>query len=335
MNEFNDLVTLLEMFLGKPKNPFDGKCFQLQFSCPRCVEEHGESDKHKYNLEISLNSQIFNCWKCSSMHDEMHGSIFKLIKLYGNDEILLKYKSKLNEILNSDLYKLNISNDFLIKEENKNILQLPENYHYIRENSKYCVEPLNYMKNRGISMDIINKYKIGYTSYSSDSKMLSNRIILPSYNEFGILNYWTGRDYTNSKWKTKYFNPKVDRKQIIFNEKNINWNSDITIVEGPFDSIVFPNMIPLLGKKINQDFLLFKKLHEKAKGNINIFLDGDAYNDAKKLIKQLDTGDLYGRIRFTPTINNMDPSEIFKEYGNKGIIDCIKNSYKIKEVFYL
>ena len=43
--------------------------------------------------------------------------------------------------------------------------------------------------------------------------------------------------------------------------------------------------------------LLFDTLYEKAKGKITIVLDGDAWEDAKRLYFKLSGGKLYGRIK--------------------------------------
>ena len=91
--------------------------------------------------------------------------------------------------------------------------------------------------------------KIGYTTYDTTQKQVSSRIIIPSFNEYGELNYWTGR-FTKLKHRQKYYNPIIERKDIIFNEEHIQWDADITLVEGPFDHIVVPNSIPLLGKAL-------------------------------------------------------------------------------------
>ena len=100
-------------------------------------------------------------------------------------------------------------------------------------------------------------------------------IIIPSYNALGELNYWVGRDYLppmrnehskvlngvsqiipHTYSRLKYDNPKVEKKNIIFNEEKIQWDADITLVEGPFDHIVVPNSVPLLGKALNKEYKL-------------------------------------------------------------------------------
>lgn len=335
LSETYKLKSLLDSFLGDSKQELDDS-YQLEYPCPLCRAEHGEKEDRKYNLSISLSRQVFNCWKCSSVHDEMHGSIIKLIKLYGNDNILKEYKDTIHSLRQSKLYELNFTkDDFNIEhniETNKDVI-LPSDFILFKEHDYNHRKPLEYLLNRGITWDIIKKHKIGYTLYNENSKMTSSRIVIPSYNKYGELNYWVGRDYTNIDGRQKYCNPILDKKEIIFNEELIQWDADITLVEGPFDHIVVPNSIPLLGKVLKPDFQIFQTILTKVNANVNIFLDNDAYDDVKKIYQLLNHDRLYDKVRFIPTPEGEDPSSIFQKYGNKGIIDCLKNAKKIEEIY--
>ncbi len=329
------LKSLLESFLGKSKKDID-ESYQLQFACPRCMETKGEKERHKYNLEVNLRKCLFNCWSCGQYDDEMHGTIYKLIKLYGNDSILNDYKSTTKSLVASKLYQLKFdTNDFNIetKLQEVNGIMLPDTFTYFNSDDYYSIKPLKYLHERGITDNIIKKFKIGYTKFDENNKILSSRIIIPSFNKFGELNYWTGRDFTNFERRQKYYNPLVERKDLIFNEGLVEWDADINLVEGPFDHIVVPNSIPLLGKIIKMDFKIYQELLLKANANINIFLDGDAFSDVKKIYKLLNHDRLYGKIRFIPVNENDDPSSIFTKYGSKGIIEHLKNAKKINEVY--
>ena len=129
----------------------------------------------------------------------------------------------------------------------------------------------------------------------------------------------------------KYMNPKVDKKEIIFNEEKICWDADITLVEGPFDHIVVPNSIPLLGKSLKETDKIFYTLRDKANANINLWLDDDAFQDVKKIYKILNHGKLYGKIRYIPTPKDMDPSLIYEKYGKKGIMKCLSGAISFNE----
>ena len=334
-SEIYKLKELLECFLSGSKKDLD-ESYQLQFSCPRCVETKGPSEVRKYNLEVNLKKGVFNCWSCGQYDDEMHGSILKLIKLYGNDSILKEYKDTVYSLKQSKLYELSFdANDFNIELNTieSEEVELPTNFRPFVLNGRNDKKALNYLMERGITWDIINKYHLGYTTYDNSQKQLSSRIIIPSFNEYGELNYWTGRDFTGIEKRQKYYNPVVERKDLIFNEQLIEWDADITLVEGPFDHIVVPNSIPLLGKVLKTDFKLFQTLLIRANANINIFLDADAVDDVKKIYRLLNHDRLYGKIRYIPVGNDLDPSQINQLYGVNGILNILSKAAKINEVY--
>lgn len=333
--EFNKLKSLLDSFLGNSKGDLNDS-LQLQYPCPKCRADYGSGEDRKYNLELNLGRGKFNCWKCSSSHDEMHGSLPKLIKLYGSDTLLQEYYQILDELRQSDLYKLGadkgeytIGQTFVEKED----VKLPVNYRKLSPEHKNPTKAIEYLSKRNIDWDIISDFNLGYTFYDENNKQASSRIIIPSFNQFGELNYWTGRDFSGLDKRQKYFNPKVERKNIIFNEDKVQWDADITLVEGPFDHIVVPNSIPLLGKSLNQDFKLYQALTTKANANINIFLDGDAYDNVLSIYRLLNHDRLYGKIRYIPVGKDYDPSVLYELGGHKAILDHLRNAYKIEDIY--
>lgn len=330
--EFQRMYSILIAFLGEAKGGFDGEHTQLQFGCPHCAEKHGDRELQKYNLEC--NFFVFHCWKCASEDDdEMHGSVFKLIKLYGNEQLYKDYKECVISLKESKLYNLDFANDFKVDLSQIDEVKLPNGFRPFKEDRFYPPQAMEYIQKRGITWDIIHEYNLGFTTYSEDDKIASNRIIIPSYNKFGELNYWTGRDFTNNPKRQRYYNPKTERKSLIFNEEKIQWDADINIVEGPFDHLVVPNSIPLLGKALNKDYKLFWELLTKANANINIFLDGDAYDTVIETYKALNHGRLYNKIRYVPIKKENDPSLLFQLGGNRAILEHLKNAQQIKEVY--
>lgn len=125
----------------------------------------------------------------------------------------------------------------------------------------------------------------------------------------------------------------MEKKDIIFNEDKIQWDADITLVEGVFDHIVVPNSIPLLGKALNKDYKLYWELITRANACINVWLDGDAYNSVKEIYKLLNHGNLYDRIRYIPCEADDDPSSIFQRGGYKEIAEHLSNAQQIKEIY--
>lgn len=323
------LVNLLTSFLGN----YGKHCGEwYSFNCPCCAEISGVEYDNKYNLEINVepDKMIYHCWKCGESNG-MKGRLSNLIKKYGSINTYNEYKDIINEFKSSQLFTLNYNNDFSNDIQNIETIKLPSSYKPILKNDTKSHNALDYLNSRGIDWKLINKYNIGYTSndYNIDYTM-KNRIVIPSYNEYCDLNYWVGRDFTG-KSKLRYKNPKLEKKAFIFNEKYINWYEDITLVEGVFDHIVVPNSIPLLGKNLDNTFIHYNKLIEKSRSNINVFLDDDAYINAKKIYKTLNNTNLRNRIRLIECPNGYDASQIYQEFGRKGIIDILRSAKTINE----
>jgi len=312
----NLLVSILESFLGdhRKHNEDTG---QIAFDCPVCSAEKNLPDGDgKGNLEINYNRNMFKCWSCPDTN-YMHGPVVKLLKKHATPKNLRDYllvKPDADVMLNSEREEI--------------IVTLPEGYQKLSEctGKEYnYYSAMNYLKDRGITDWIIKEFEIGYTTKGP----FYNRIIIPSYDSDGKLNYFIARWFSKEFNKLKYINPTAEKQEIIFNEYRVNLDATIYLVEGVTDHIVTPNSIPLLGKYITDKLL--ELLHDKSKGFIVIVLDDDAYEDAKFLYRKLNFGNLRGRIKLVKPPNGYDPSKIYEKLGNKGIIELLKNSFRLEE----
>jgi DNA primase len=311
------IVGVFERFLGEHKRHNESRC-QISFDCPACSDERGLVDGDgKGKLELNYKKGVFRCWVCSYTND-MHGPIERLIKRYGNDSVYKDYK----------LFKPDSSydeaDDTILQEV---IIDLPDGFKRLSDSNEHHYKyttAYNYLKDRGIGDDIIKDYNIGYTTEGQ----YKNRIIIPSYNGFGKVNYFIGRAFSKYT-KPKYLNPYIEKQLIIFNEDRINWDATIYLVEGVFDHIVVPNSIPLLGKLMYPMLKFY--LTTKAKCDIIIVLDDDAEDEAINIYKELDFGVLRGRIKVCKTPYNYDPSLIYQKVGNKGIVSLLRSADKLHE----
>tara|TARA_R110000772_G_scaffold17946_3_gene49902 strand:+ start:80257 stop:81207 length:951 start_codon:yes stop_codon:yes gene_type:complete len=308
------LLELFKRFLGDEHN-HDEERGQVSFDCPACAEDKGLSEGDgKHKLAINYNMGIFKCWVCK-FQNNMHGKLPKLIKMYGNKTILREYN-----VLKPEYHA--IESDGIPTK-----VFIPKGYKKLATCSQYDYkysEAYSYVKKRGITDEMIEYYEIGYTT-DGDYRF---RIIIPSHNEMGELNFFISRAW--DKWmKPKYLNPIVEKQLIVFNEDKINWDATIYLVEGVFDHIVIPNSIPLLGKYMTSK--LNQLLHSKARANIVILLDDDAYDDAIRLYKDLNIGNLYNRIRMCVVPYNYDPSLIYEKLGSGGIVKLLKSSKLLLE----
>jgi DNA primase len=81
-----------------------------------------------------------------------------------------------------------------------------------------------------------------------------------------------------------------------------------------FDSFFLDNSIPLLGKHLPE--LLFGVLYDKTKSDIIICLDGDAFENAKKIYRQLNGGKLQGRIKILKLPEDKDVCDLKGDIEN-------------------
>lgn len=302
------IYSIVKSIFGEPKkyNEYNG---QLSYECPVCADG-------KDNLEINTNLLVMKCWKCHEQPEGLRGTLRSLVKKYGSNHQL-------------ELYDM-LTEDFSIGKVEKRVVTdvvLPKEFVLIESLNKKSPDynnVIHYLTERGLTYEEIIKNKIGVCLYGK----YANRIIIPSYDGNGKLNYFTGRTYIGAI--PKYKNPFIPKEDFIINESEINWDSTIYLVEGAFDrlGIGIKNTIPLLGK------VLFDKLLEKiarnAKGYIVIALDPDATKNAYQIYKKLESFYfLKDRIRVIDLPNDLDWSEIKSKYGKKGIYKCLKRVRKL------
>jgi len=188
------VVEILENCLGNSKKHNSNTC-QISFDCPVCSHEIKGLDKGdgKGNLEVNYNFNVFKCWACSETHDT-HGTIYKLIKNYGNSDLLKKYK-----LITPDLIQYHKP-----EVENKTIDGLPDEFTplTIERGEKGYKSAISYLKKRNIGLDIIVKYNICYCPFND----YVGRVIFPSYDKYKDVNYYSDRSYDKyTKLKYKRF----------------------------------------------------------------------------------------------------------------------------------
>ena len=204
------------------------------------------------------------------------------------------------------------------KSNTQDDLKLPKEYKPILGSSDIIARhAMSYLKSRGISSDDIEKYSIGYCESGRYAKM----VIIPSYDENGKLNYFTGRSFEKEPF-IKYRNPEASRDIIPFG-LFVNWDIPLILCEGPFDAIAIKrNAIPLLGKNIQQN--LMKKIVASKVEKIYIALDTDAQKQALKFAEYFINE---GKEVYFMDLDGKDPSEM----GFKNFTNLIQNTFPIDQ----
>ena len=277
-DEVDVLVELLTEFLGDFHQHYESKG-QISFDCPVCAEEKGLDDGDgKGNLEINYGKHVYKCWSCGETHGT-HGPLGKLF-----DQYATKSQKKVYNLIKPEELKQ--------EDIKRPKLRLPEGYTTFQDSNPRFIphmEAYRYLQSRGITDEMIDRFKIGYT-VSGD---FAYRIIVPSFNKEGALNYFVARSWVPKKMK--YKNPSVPKDEIIFNESLIDWDKDVYLCEGAFDSFFLSNSIVMLGKKMSK--LLFETLYSKANAQVIIWCDGDAFEDGLRVYHELNGGRLYNKIK--------------------------------------
>ena len=227
--------------------------------CPFCHH-------HKKKLQVNLETQYWHCWVCNSKGRSIHSLLKRLHVDYSQLNVINgiygdQPKSTKREV--EEKIQLRLPSEF------KSLLTKPKSINPIYN------QAIGYLKKRGISMEEVSKYNIGYC----EDGLYGGRIIIPSYNEDNELNYFIARTFYEDVGM-KYKNPPVSRDVIVF-DNQIDWSEPITLVEGVFDSFaVKRNAIPMLSKFLLST--LKTKILEKGVKEINILMDSDAVEDSTK-----------------------------------------------------
>jgi DNA primase len=197
------------------------------------------------------------------------------------------------------------------------VCTLPDGYKplYAQSKSPHHKNALHYAIKRGLTPIDIVKHQVGYCEKGPYSGML----IVPSYDENGLLNYYTGRSfYENATYKHK--NPSAS-KDIIGFEGFVNWTEPIVIVEGAFDAIATKrNAIPLFGKKILPK--LRSQILTKKVPRVYLALDPDAYKDSIEEIEYFINNNIPV---YYVNLGSKDPSET----GYQGMLEAIERSKEV------
>ena len=279
------LVNLVNTVLGTSKRTARGN---QSYYCPFC-------NHHKPKLEVNFTENKkghnpWHCWVCGKKGKTIKG-LFKLLKASPD---------KFTEL--GKLVKTGSQVEEVIVE---NTVELPKEFKQIIGNYDLTARQAHsYLRKRNVTDDDILKYNIGYCDFGR----YKNMVIIPSYDENGSLNYFTGRSFEKDPF-IKYRNPECSRDIIPF-ELFINWDSPLVLCEGPFDAIAIKrNAIPLLGKNIQSSLL--KKIVQSTVKKIYIALDSDAIKQALKHCEYLLN---QGKEVYLVELDGKDPSELGFSY---------------------
>ena len=226
---------------------------EVRYCCPSCGDEG-------YHLYFNILRNIYHCFKCGARGRE------KPERMY-TDEAL-------QEVIDV------LSNKKMLH-ETKHTLILP----------RMCIEvpnksrAMSYMHKRGVSTEKVR----AMGCMISEDPAYENRIIIPTYDEKGKINFFQARGLYKFV-QPKYLNPIHPKRDVLFysDGKFIQHRPYLFIVEGIFKALKFWEIgepaVALFGKEITSEQTKIIHNHTDL---VHIVLDPDANKFALKMRSEM------------------------------------------------
>lgn len=296
----------------------------LSIWCPFCKN----NNRRKLKLVIHLEKSFYHCWVCDKKGSDVSYVISRIDKSLVNKAKKL-FKSNNSKAKNSlDIDIASLFNDEGNYEDELDRIAIPEGF-MILANAFSSSNPdirdvFRYALNRGV-----NKHKMWFLrlGYSLDPEY-KRCLIIPSLDKKGQINYFTARKIdVDTNCGYKYKNANVPKKNIIFNEININWKIPLTLVEGPLDLLkTNDNATCLLGSSLTEDMRLFHKIVQN-KTEVYLALDEDAYYKTIRIASLLSEYDI--SVKIVNTRGSADVGDMSISHF-KNLLDN-SNQFKIED----
>ena len=269
-----DKINFFESIFGHGKLSGNGINFDVR--CPICAP----NDVTKKKLSIRTDDDRCHCWVCGWKSR----TLAPLLRKYSTQTQFNAYRAMIGETGNYNQLVTGAVED--IKK-----LELPSDFQllvFASENDPDVKAAWRYLYSRGLDEKDAWYFKFGISS----EHRWKRRLIIPSFDSEGKLNYFTARAIDKDK-KPKYDNPDVDKNPIIFNEINVDWTKRIVLCEGPLDLVKCPeNSTALLGSDLDERHEIFNKILLNSTP-VALALDGDMWNKkTPKISKKLQEYDI-------------------------------------------
>jgi hypothetical protein len=283
----------------------------IAVKCPHC----GKVNSDKKKLVIRTVDTACHCWVCGY---KARSLVFLLKKF--RPDMLEQY---VREVQNKNVSAIKFDTSKYSQEKNK--LQLPSDFKLLVLSNKKDPDVrkmLDYaLRVRNLSQEDLWRYNVGM----SEETRWKYRLIFPSFDKDGNLNYYVARAVTKTK-KPKYDAPNVEKLPVIFDEFNLHWDRPIILCEGPLDMIKCGvNAVPLLGSEINESSYLFEKIISM-NSRVVLALDSDMKNKTMKYVKKLESYDVH--VSVADLGNHSDPGSMTKEQMKEVLEQAVSFSWK-------
>ena len=316
------------------------------------------------SMNISESKQIYKCFSCGA-----GGNVFTFVSEYEKVGFLEAVK-KVADIIGYDLSEYEIEAPRVDTKREK-LLKLVKDtcefYNYNLLNSDN--EGIKYLSERGITIDVIDNFKLGYAPGDSSKTLryltkkgytveeiveagiginnngfldrFNARVVFPITDLNGNVVAFSGRRIDDSK-SSKYIN---SNENILFNKSECLYNfyeaknyilqtKKVYIVEGFMDTIALyranvKNVVATMGVNLSNKHI---RAIEKLNAEVILSLDSDEAGQSSmfKLVESFKDTNILLKVTGASS-NGKDLDEIYNLHGEKGVTEFINNTMTINE----
>lgn len=257
-------LRLLRKSLGEPRIEKKAKG-EYVFLCPICRHP-------KPKLSVNVERDEFNCWTCDAEKNTRGKTLTRLLRIGCTPEEVESYVRTLPSDGRPRPTRVVASAPPTLPKEYEPACEL-------RERDVLARQFTRYLRSRGVDESLMVLYRVGVCR----SGRFSNRVVFPSFDEDGELDFFTCRT-VDPDCKFSYMTCDSS-KDIVSNSWLVDWRFPVTIVEGPFDAIAAgTNAVPLHGKMLLDR--LFSTLTERC-SRVYVALDNDARKQQLEIARRL------------------------------------------------
>ena len=268
MISLRERLSLLQKAFGKCVLANDGVNVAMRCVNPKC---DSRSDPSKLKLAVKLDEELYHCWVC----DFRGKKILPLFRRYAPT-----YVDSAKELFSGEGRR---NEPLEVHEEN---IELPRGFlllaQHLGSRDPDVKAVLRYLTIRGITERDLWRFRLGTTTFGRTRR----RVIFPSLKPDGDLSYWVARAIDGER-KPKYLNSKATKKNVVFNEIDIDFSKRVTLVEGPFDLVKCDdNATCLLGSSLGRSYALFHAC-ARLRTPVLLALDSDMPEKTQKIAGML------------------------------------------------
>ncbi len=246
VTSLGDKIKFIESAFGPGRLARNSK--NIEVRCPICAPR----DPSKRKLAIRVDDDRCHCWTCGF---KAH-TLAPLLRKHAGRDLFVEYVTRFMPPDDRPHARR-----CLIIDAGPPPVALPKDFRLLAlaggSNNPDVKAVMRYVVERGLTHRDVWYYRLGV----SDDPRWKRRVIVPSFDKAGVLNYYVGRT-VDSRIRPKYDNPDIeDKLPIIFNEMNVDWTQRLVLCEGPFDMFKCgDNVVPLLGSTLNEESALFNRI---------------------------------------------------------------------------